>query len=82
LRGKGSAANGEGARVSITSVDGKKQVFDISGSGSYLAANDTRMIAGLGTASGVRRIEVRWPTGKIQMIENPTIDRYHVIKEQ
>ena len=82
LRGKGSAANGEGARVSITSVDGKKQVFDISGSGSYLAANDMRMIAGLGTASGVRRIEVRWPTGKIQMIENPTIDRYHVIKEQ
>jgi hypothetical protein len=82
LRGNASAANGEGSRVSITGTDGKTHVFDASRSGSYLAANDARVIAGLGTATAVRRIQIRWPTGRLQVIENPAVDRYHVVKEQ
>jgi hypothetical protein len=77
-----SAPNGEGARVIVTDASGKKQSFDANNSGSYLAANDPRIIAGLGGATSVKQIEIRWTSGKNQIIENPAIDRYHLIKEQ
>ncbi len=82
LRGTKSAANGEGARVVVTDANGRKQFFDASNSGSYLAANDPRILVGLGNAPAVKKIEIRWTSGKVQMLENPIFDRYHLIKEK
>ncbi len=82
LRGTKSAPNGEGARIVVTEANGRKQFFDASNSGSYLAANDARIIVGLGNAVSVKQIEIRWTGGKIQTIQNPAINRYHSIKEQ
>ncbi len=82
LRGSKSAPNGEGARVIITDANGRKQFFDQSNSGSYLAANDARIIVGLGSAAAVKQIEIRWTSGKVQTLENPSIDRYHLINEK
>jgi hypothetical protein len=82
LRGSKSAPNGEGARVVVTDGNGRKQSFDASNSGSYLAANDPRIIIGLGNATSVKQIEIRWTSGKVQTIENPAIDRYHLVKER
>ena len=73
--------SGEGSRVIVTDSNGRKQVFDVSGSGSYISANDPRIIAGLGAALGVRSIEIRWTSGRQQKIENPPIDRYQIINE-
>jgi hypothetical protein len=39
------------------------QVHEVRGGGSYMSQNDLRVHAGLGDASTVDRIEVRWPTG-------------------
>ena len=82
LRGSKSAPNGEGGRVIVTDANGRKQFFDASNSGSYLAANDARIIVGLGAAASVKQIEIRWTSGKVQTIENPAIDRYHLIAEK
>lgn len=82
LRGVKSAPNGEGARIVLTEANGRKQFFDQSNSGSYLAANDQRIIVGLGSGDSVRRIEIRWTNGKIQTLENPAIDRYYSINEK
>ncbi len=82
LRGSKSAPNGEGARIVVTDAGGRKQFFDASNSGSYLAANDARIVVGLGNAAAVKQIEIRWTSGKIQTLENPAIDRYHLIKER
>ncbi|HYP50612.1 MAG TPA: ASPIC/UnbV domain-containing protein, partial [Pyrinomonadaceae bacterium] len=82
LRGAKSAPRGEGSRVIVTDAGGKKQVFDVSSAGSYISANDPRILVGLGESSGVKQIEIRWTSGKIQKIENPAIDRYLTIKEQ
>jgi len=73
---------GLGARVTVTDAAGGKQIFDVTRAGSYLSSNDPRVIVGLGTASGVRSIEIRWPGGKTQTIANPPLDRYHTIVEQ
>ena len=50
--------------------------------GSYLSANDPRMIAGLGAAVGVRTVEVYWPSGRTQLLSNPGIDRYLTVNER
>jgi len=77
-----SAPNGEGARIIVTDASGRKQFFDQSNSGSYLAASDPRIIVGLGGAASVKQIEIRWTSGRIQTLENPAIDRYHLINEK
>jgi hypothetical protein len=82
LRGTKSAPNGEGSRVIITDANNKKQTFDVSSAGSYISANDSRIIVGLGEVSSVKSIEIRWTSGKVQLIENPKIDQYLMIKEK
>lgn len=82
LRGEKSAPNGEGARVIVTPANDKKQIFDVSPAGSYLSSNDSRLIAGLGEIPSVKSIEIRWSSGKVQKVENPQINRYHLIKEK
>jgi enediyne biosynthesis protein E4 len=81
LVGSKSNRNGIGARLTVTSIAGQKQIFDVTSAGSYLSSNDPRILVGLGAAKGVRAIEVRWPSGRIQTITNPLIDRYIRIEE-
>lgn len=80
LRGKKSAANGEGARIVVTDDKDNRQIFDVSNSGSYLAANDHRILVGLGQAKA-KSIEIRWSGGNTQIIENPGINEYLLINE-
>jgi hypothetical protein len=82
LVGSKSNRSGIGARVTVTNVTGQKQIFDASTAGSYLSSNDPRIVVGLGTAKAVKSVEVRWPSGRVQTIANPAIDRYLKITEQ
>jgi hypothetical protein len=81
LIGAKSNRQGLGARIVVTEADGRKQTFEVSTSGSYLSANDPRVLAGLGKAPNVISVEVRWPSGKKQVVNKPEIDRYLTIKE-
>ncbi len=82
LAGSKSNRDGIGARVSVTDKSGTKQIFDRSTASSYLSSNDPRLLVGLGSASSIRAVEVRWPSGRVQTIDNPQVDRYLVIKEE
>ncbi|HEY8203110.1 MAG TPA: CRTAC1 family protein [Pyrinomonadaceae bacterium] len=82
LIGSKSNRQGIGARVMVVDVNDRRQIFDVSTAGSYLSASDARIIAGLGGASEVKRVDVRWPSGKNQSITNPGIDRYISINER
>jgi hypothetical protein len=62
-------------------IAGKKRIFDAGTAGSYLSSNDPRIVVGLGNAKGVRSVEVRWPSGKVQTIPAPAIDQYLRITE-
>jgi enediyne biosynthesis protein E4 len=81
LVGTKSNRSGFDTRVIVTDTNGRRKIFDTTSSGSYLSANDSRIVAGLGAASSVKSIEIKWPSGKTQMIENPAIDRYQTITE-
>src|SRR5262249_32744065 len=81
LIGSKSNRSGIGARVTVIDVADKKQIFDVSTAGSYLSSNDPRIVAGLGNATAVKSIKVQWPSGTVQTISAPAIDRYLVINE-
>lgn len=82
LSGAKSNRNGIGARVTVTNATGQKQIFDAGTAGSYLSSNDPRIVVGLGNAKAVRSVEVRWPSGRVQTIPTPAIDRYLQISER
>jgi hypothetical protein len=54
-----------GARLRAT-IAGREQVREVVGGGSYLSASDPRLFLGLGEARGVDRLEVRWPSGRVE----------------
>ncbi len=65
-----------GARVTLVDATGRRLVREVTTAGSYLSSNDPRLIFGLGSAASVRSLEIRWPGGRTQKIENPAVDRY------
>ena len=81
LTGTKSNQQGIGARIVVIDSHDRKQIFDVSTAGSYLSANDPRIVVGLGNAQSVKRIEISWLSGQKQTIANPEINRYTTIKE-
>ena len=49
--------------------------------GSYLSANDPRVLVGLGTASQVQTVRVRWPDGSVEECKELRADRYVSLKQ-
>lgn len=69
-----------GARVKITT--GKiVQTEEIRSGGSYLSQSDLRVHFGLGTATKIDSVEIRWNSGKVETIKNVEIDKFHAILE-
>jgi hypothetical protein len=51
--------------------------------GSYLSSHDPREVLGVGTTGRIDWLEVKWPlpSGRVERIENPPIDKYVRIVE-
>ncbi len=62
LEGTRSNRDGVGARVTIH-AGGRRQVAQRYGGGSYQSAGDPRIHFGLGDATSVESVEIRWPSG-------------------
>ena len=69
-----------GARVTILAA-GVRQFSEVRAGGSYLSQNDLRQHFGLGTATKIDSVEIRWPTGKVEMLENIAADLIYTIVE-
>ena len=80
LEGTKSNRDGVGARVTIT-VGGQRQVRERTGGGSYLSASDPRLHFGLGSATKVDVLEVRWPSGQTDVLRNVAADQVIAVKE-
>jgi hypothetical protein len=79
-----AAVNGNplaiGTRVKVTT--GKiVQTEEIRSGGSYLSQNDLRLHFGLGTATKIDSIEIRWPTGKIETLRDIPADKFYAVLE-
>jgi hypothetical protein len=54
-----------GARVEAE-ADGRIQVAEVQSGGSYLSHNDMRVHFGLGAATTIEKVVVRWPGGLVE----------------
>jgi hypothetical protein len=70
-----------GARVMITRGDASVLWRRARADGSYGSANDPRVLAGLGEATGAPRVRVFWPSGAVEEWKEIGIDRYTTLEE-
>ena len=49
--------------------------------GSYESSNDQRPHFGIGDASTVGSVEIHWPSGFVEHVSLPAVDRFYTIEE-
>ena len=75
LVGERSNRDGFGAEVWL-SANGVTQRRWVRSGGSYLSSSDPRALFGLGNTSKVDRVEIRWPSGQVDVHRDVAINRY------
>jgi hypothetical protein len=80
LEGTKSNRDGFGAKVKI-SAGGKTYIAEARCAFGFLTQSDRRLHFGLGAATAVERIEIRWPSQEIQVLENVKADQILKVRE-
>ena len=80
LQGRLSNTSAIGARVVVTTVEGS-YVQEVSGGAGRGSQNSLPLEFGLGSATVVEELTIRWPSGTVQTRRNLTVDRYFTITE-
>ena len=80
IGGPKSPRDAIGATVYLT-AGGIRQRADVMSGGSYESSNDQRPHFGIGDATTVTKLEVRWPSGFVEQVSLPGIDRFYAIEE-
>jgi len=65
-----------GARIKLV-AGGVTQTDEIHSGGSYLSQNDLRVHFGLGSATKVESVEIRWPSGATDIVKNLAADSFY-----
>jgi hypothetical protein len=83
LEGTTSNRDAIGARVHLVAGGPLKieQWQEVRGGGSYLSQSDLRVHFGVGAATLVDRLDVRWPNGREETWERLRADTLHVLRE-
>jgi hypothetical protein len=81
LEGHKSNRDGIGAEVKMVSASGAAQYATVSTTGSYLSSSDPRVHFGLGADTLAKSIEIRWPSGIRQRLENVQANQFLTVNE-
>jgi len=80
LAGTKSNRLATGARITL-SAGGITQTDQVRSGGSYLSQSDFRVHFGLGTATKIDSVEIRWPAGTTDVIKNLEADKFYGVLE-
>ena len=80
LVGVKSNRDGIGAQIKIATPAGS-QYATVTTAGSYQSSSDKRVHFGLGSASLIPRVEIRWPSGVKQILSDVKADQILTITE-
>ena len=80
LQGNKSNRDAIGARVAVRTAD-RVMVREVRRNASYLSASDPRLIYGLLEDEVVTQVEIRWPSGIVQVLLDAPGGKYLVIEE-
>src|SRR5262249_20783106 len=70
-----------GAEITVI-TNGKKYLREVAPAYSYLSSNDVRVHFGLGTATSVTEIDIRWPDGVEQKFPGVSVDQIVTIMKR
>jgi hypothetical protein len=68
------------ARVRVTTGD-LVQVDEVRSGGSYLSQSDLRLHFGLGNHNTIDKVEVIWPSGRVDVLSNLGVDQFYSVLE-
>lgn len=80
IGGVKSPRDAVGAAAYLTS-GGITQRADVMSGGSFESSNDQRLHFGLAQATTVDHIEVHWPSGTVEKVSLPEVDRFFTVEE-
>jgi len=80
LVGTESNRNGYGARVRVV-AEGRQWERTLRSGGSYLSANEPVLTFGLDGVTAIDRVEVTWPSGREQTVEEVELNQRLTIEE-
>ncbi len=78
--GTDSNRDGYGARVALT-AGGRTWVREVRASQGLYSSSDPAVHYGLGQLERVERVEVRWPSGRLSVVEGAPLDAVLVVTE-
>ena len=80
LEGSKSNRDGFGARITV-SAGRRTQYAEARCPSGFLGQSDRRVHVGLGSVEMANKIEIRWPSGALQTLENVAANQILKIKE-
>jgi enediyne biosynthesis protein E4 len=80
LEGTVSNRSAIGAQVTLY-WNGQQQVQQVTGGTGFAAQNDRRLHFGLGKDPKLQKAVIRWPSGKVQTVENLVPGKFYNVKE-
>ena len=81
LIGSKSNRDGIGTRIKLTTETGAVQYNQATTAVGYASASDKRVHFGLGDDEGIREVELRWPSGEVQVLEDVAADQVLDVRE-
>jgi hypothetical protein len=81
LRGHKSNRDGIGATVKVTTGSGRMLYNQVTTSVGFMSSSDRRTHFGLGAETKIDHVEIRWPSGIVQRVDHPAIDRIVKVEE-
>ncbi len=80
LTGRRSNRAAIGARVRIT-AGGRTQIDEVRSGGSYLSQSDLRLHFGVGAATTIDQVEILWPSGATQVLQDLQVNQIRRVEE-
>lgn len=80
LVGTKSNRGAVGARITVT-TSSRSQIEEVKAGSSYLSTNDPRLHFGLAGEAVMVKVEIRWPNGTVETLNNVAGDAIYTITE-
>ncbi|MCB0422938.1 MAG: CRTAC1 family protein [Bdellovibrionales bacterium] len=81
LTGTSSNRNAIGSFVKVY-FDQRTLVKYLAYNNGFMSQSDSRIHFGLGKGNKIKKIEVKWPSGKVQLISDYTLNQYNRVTER
>ncbi len=79
--GRVSNRDAIGAQIKVTTGSGRALYNHITTSVGFMSSSDRRAHFGLGQEKVIKSVEIRWPRGTVQRLENVPVDRVLKVEE-